>query len=89
MLSVRLDSETEECLEELVHQSGCASKSQLIKTLILEKWSASQPGKTFLERRGSLPDHLLNSSESLSERSTRKKKIAEILKPKSVQQKIK
>jgi len=79
ILSVRLDEDTKNYLEELVHRTGSASKSQLIKTLILERWSATQPGKTFLQRRGGHPAHLLNSGENLSDRQVRKQKVADYL----------
>lgn len=79
ILSVRLDEDTENYLEELVHRTGSASKSQLIKTLILERWSATQPGKTFLQRRGGHPVNLLSSGEHLSDRQVRKQKVADYL----------
>jgi hypothetical protein len=80
MLSVRLDEETEKQLADIL-ASEKTDKSELIRRLIRERWLCLQAGKTFLQRRGSHPVHLLeNAPENLSERSQRKKAIAEYMK---------
>lgn len=79
MLSVRLDEETERQLADiLAHEQ--MEKSELIRRLIAERWLTLQAGKTLLERRGAHPEHLLqNAPTDLSERSNRKKAIAQYL----------
>ncbi|WP_226889026.1 hypothetical protein [Nostoc sp. MG11] len=79
MLSVRLDEETECRLAEiLAHEQ--TDKSELIRRLIAERWLTLQADKTLVERRGRHPEHLLQDAASeLSERSNRKKAIAQYL----------
>ena len=80
MLSVRLDEETEGQLADiLAHEQ--TDKSELIRRLIAERWVTLQAGRTLVERRGGHPKHLLQDAPTdLSERSNRKKAIAEYLK---------
>jgi hypothetical protein len=80
MLSVRLDEETERQLADiLAHEQ--TDKSELIRRLIAERWLTLQAGKTLVERRGGgHPEHLLQDAPTdLSERSNRKKAIAQYL----------
>lgn len=79
MLSVRLDEETERQLADiLAHEQ--TDKSELIRRLITERWLTLQAGKTLVERRGGHPEHLLQDAPmDLSERSNRKKAIAQYL----------
>ncbi|MEH1806730.1 hypothetical protein [Nostoc sp.] len=79
MLSVRLDEETERQLADiLAHEQ--TEKSELIRRLIAERWLTLQAGKTLVERRGGHPEHLLQDApRDLSERSNRKKAIAQYL----------
>lgn len=78
MLTVRLDGETERQLAELLVHGKDTNRSELIKRLIRERWLSLQLGKTLLERRGEHPQHLLEDAPpNLSERSNRKKAIAD------------
>ncbi|YAF94306.1 MAG: hypothetical protein AB3A66_17055 [Nodularia sp. CChRGM 3473] len=79
MLSVRLDAETERQLADILAQEQ-TDKSELIRRLIAERWLTLQAGKTLVERRGGHPQHLLQDApKDLSERSHRKRAIAEYL----------
>lgn len=79
MLSVRLDEETERQLADILAYEQ-TEKSELIRRLIAERWLTLQAGKTLLERRGGHPEHLLQDAPTdLSERSNRKKAIAQYL----------
>jgi hypothetical protein len=81
MLSVRLDPETEQQLAEILSHERTANRSELIKRLIKERWLTLKLDKTFVERRGGHPQHLLqDASPNLSQRETRKQAIAEYLK---------
>jgi len=75
-LTVRLDDQDERKLQEIVAAMNAENQSSAIRTLIEEKWQALQGQKTFLERRGGLPEHLLDGPTNLSSRSVRKAKIA-------------
>ncbi len=75
MLNVRLNEEEEGKLSHLLTSMKSANKSELIKQLINDQWVASQAGKTFLERRGSHPEHLLSEGET--SRQKRKDALAE------------
>ncbi|MEH2270825.1 MAG: hypothetical protein V7K68_20825 [Nostoc sp.] len=79
MLSVRLDEETERQLADiLAHEQ--TEKSELIRRLIAEPWLTLQAGKTLVERHCGHPEHLLQDAPTdLSERSNRKKAIAQYL----------
>ncbi|MEH2074162.1 MAG: hypothetical protein V7K57_07180 [Nostoc sp.] len=79
-LCVRLDEETERQLADiLAHEQ--TQKSELIRRLIAERWLTLQAGKkTLVERRGGHPEHLMQDAAiDLSERSNRKKAIAQYL----------
>lgn len=76
ILSVRLDDEEHQKLEQIMHKTK-TSQTELIKRLINDQWLALQSGKTFLERRGGEPQHLLNSHDKLSDRDVRKAAISE------------
>jgi hypothetical protein len=81
MLSVRLDPETEQQLADILSHEGNLNRSELIKRLIKERWLTLDLDRTFVERRGGHPQHLLqDASPDLSERGTRKQVIAEYLK---------
>ncbi len=80
MLTVRLDPETEQKLAEILAHERIANRSELIKRLIQERWLTLSLDKTFVERRGGHPQHLLQDSPpDLSERANRKRAIAEHL----------
>lgn len=79
MLTVRLDSETEQKLAEILAHEDI-NRSELIKRLIQERWLTLRLDRSFVERRGGHPQHLLQDAPSdLSERSTRKQAIADYL----------
>ncbi len=85
MLNVNLDEEAERYLLDLVAAEKTTS-SELIKRLLHSRWQSLQPRKTFLERRGGSPTHLLNGSSDLSERDVRKQAIADHLRNRYTEQ---
>jgi hypothetical protein len=70
-LTVRLDSETERCLQELLAATG-QDKSTLIRQLIRDRWQQRLPSPSITERLGGHPDHfhdtLPTGSAELQER---------------------
>ena len=48
-LTVRLDSETENCLHELLAETG-QNKSSLIRQLIRERWQQRQPSPSIAQQ---------------------------------------
>jgi hypothetical protein len=79
MVNVRLTPEEESKLEEIMARSSFTKKSELIKHLINVRWLSLQPGKTFLERRGGSPVHLLSGPSNLSSKAERKRRITKHL----------
>jgi hypothetical protein len=75
MLNLNLDEEAERYLLAIVAAEKTSS-SELIKQLLRSRWLALQTPKTFLERRGGSPQHLLNGDFNLSDRDVRKQTIA-------------
>ncbi|MEC4812745.1 MAG: hypothetical protein SAK29_05655 [Scytonema sp. PMC 1069.18] len=65
MLSVILDTESEQYLVEILAQEKTTS-SELIKLLLRDRWRSLQTQQTVLERMGGYPEQLLNSPENLS-----------------------
>ena len=59
-LTVRLDHETEQCLQELVAETG-QDRSSLIRQLIRERWQQRQPAPSITEQLGGHPDHFLDT----------------------------
>jgi hypothetical protein len=51
-------------------------KSDLIRKLIMDQWAALQAGRTFVERAGGHPTHLVVGESTLSERGSRKKGLS-------------
>jgi hypothetical protein len=81
MLTVRLDPETEQKLADIIAHERDVNRSSLVKRLILERWLTLNLDKTFVERRGGHPQHLLQDAPpDLSERSIRKQAISDYLK---------
>jgi hypothetical protein len=76
-LTVRLDDQEEARLQQLVETLKADSQSSLIRQLILEKWNSLQCEKTFVERRGGHPAHLLEGESNASQRAVRKKRLEE------------
>lgn len=59
-LTVRLDSETERCLQELLPATG-QDKSTLIRQLIRDRWQQPQPSPSITEQLGGHPIAFLNT----------------------------
>jgi hypothetical protein len=76
-LTVRLDDQDEFKLQQIVEAENAESQSALIRNWIDEKWNALQSTRTFVERRGGHPQHLLSAPADSSERASRKSKLAE------------
>lgn len=76
-LTVRLDDQEEYKLQQIVEALNAESQSALIRYWIEEKWSALQSDRSFVERRGGHPKHLLEGPADGSERANRKSRLAE------------
>ncbi len=74
-LNVRLDDEYESKLSQILAITRM-DKSQLTRKMIDDQWVALQAGRSFVERRGGHPKHLLNDSSISSERGNRKAALA-------------
>jgi hypothetical protein len=59
-LTVRLDSETEHCLHELLAETG-QDRSSLIRQLIRERWQQRKPAPSITQQLGGHPDHFLDT----------------------------
>jgi hypothetical protein len=59
-LTVRLDSDTERCLQELLDATG-QDKSALIRQLIRDRWQQRRPSPSITEQLGGHPDHFLDT----------------------------
>jgi hypothetical protein len=59
-LTVRLDGETERCLDELLAETG-QDKSSLIRQLIRERWQQRHPLPSITERWGGHPVAFLDT----------------------------
>ena len=81
MLTVRLDSETEQKLADIIAHERDVDYRSLVKRLILEQWLTLNLDNTFVERRGGHPQHLWQDAPpDLSERSTREQAISDYFK---------
>ena len=81
MLTVRLDSETEQKLADIIAHERDVDRSSLVKRLVLERWLTLNLDNTFVERRGGHPQHLWQDAPpDLSERSTREQAISDYFK---------
>src|SRR5262249_26460539 len=74
-LTVKLTDQEKGRLEAIAVAMQC-NQSDVVRTLINEKFDSLQFGKTLLERRGGHPKYLLDSPANLSERSNRKARKA-------------
>ena len=74
-LNVRLPDDYESKLSQIMAITRM-DKSQLTRKMIDDQWVALQAGRSFVERRGSHPKHLLNDPAVSSERSNRKVALA-------------
>ena len=79
MITITLNDEAEKHLVEILAQEKTTS-SELLQRLLHQHWQDLQPRRTFLERRGGHPQHLLNGPGNLSDRDVRKQIIAEHIK---------
>jgi hypothetical protein len=59
-LTVRLDPETEQCLQDLQAETG-QDRSSLIRELIRERWQQRQPSPSISQRLGGHPAHFLDT----------------------------
>lgn len=80
MLNLKLDQETESYLAEILQEEN-TTPEDLVKSLIHQHWASLQSSKTtVVERLGGHPEHLLQTAPSnLSERTNRKRAIADYL----------
>jgi metal-responsive CopG/Arc/MetJ family transcriptional regulator len=79
VFSVRLDPTTESYLDDLVSHTKSPNRSALIKHLIKKYWSETNASETIIEQMGGVPKHLLKSAERLSDKTVKRRKIAEYL----------
>jgi hypothetical protein len=75
-LTVRLDAQEEKWLQEIVEALKADSQSTVIRKMIEDKWNALQAERTFVERRGGHPVHLLGGQGDDSQRANRKAELA-------------
>jgi hypothetical protein len=59
-LTVRLDADTEHCLQDLLAETG-QDKSSLIRQLIRERWQQCQPSPSITQQFGGHPDSFLST----------------------------
>ena len=86
-LTVRLDSEDEKRLQQIVEALQASNQSDVIRQIIYEKWNSLRNDKTFVERRGGHPQNLIHSGESFSSRESRKAQIMKITEKKALDRK--
>jgi hypothetical protein len=78
-LTVRLDPETQQCLDELVADTG-QDKSALVRELIRQRWQQLQSAPSITERIGGHPSHFLNTlPKGGAERPLRRRLLMERL----------
>jgi len=78
MLNINLDEESEYYLLDILSAEKITS-GELVKRLLRVQWLALQSSKTFLERRGESPQHLLKGPADLSDRGVRNQRIGDYL----------
>jgi len=78
-LTVRLDQETEHCLDDLLVETG-QDKSSLIRQLIRERWQQRQVAPSIADRMGGHPIAFLDTlPPGSSERSSRRRLLQQQL----------
>jgi hypothetical protein len=78
-LTVRLDSETEHCLNELLAETG-QDRSSLIRQLIRERWLLRQPSPSITQQLGGHPDAFLDTlPPGAAEREQRRRQLGQRL----------
>jgi hypothetical protein len=78
MLNLNLDEDVEHYLFKIVAAEQTSS-SELIKQLLRTRWLALKTPRSFLERHGESPQHLLDGAADLSDLDLRKQRIADYL----------
>jgi len=79
-LTVRLDSETERCLMELLDETG-QDKSSLIRQLIQERWQRRVPLPSITEQMGGHPASFLATlPPGSAQRAQRRERLDGLLK---------
>jgi hypothetical protein len=78
-LTVKLADQDQHRLEVIAIALKAANQSDVVRTLINEKFETLQADRTLVDRRGGHPQHLLHGELTLSERESRKSFIAEKL----------
>jgi len=76
-LTVKLADQEKKRLEVIATAMKAGNQSDVVRALINEKFEALQADKTLVERRGGHPRYLLDGTQCLSERSSRKSVITE------------
>ena len=78
-LNVRLDSDSERCLQELLAATG-QDKISPIRQLIRDRWQQRRPSPSITEQLGGHPDHFLDTLPTGSaERQERRRLLTEHL----------
>ena len=78
-LTVRLDPDTEHCLDDLLLETG-QDKSSLIRQLIRERWQQRQPRPTITEQLGGHPAAFLDTlPPGSAERQSRRRLLEQHL----------
>ena len=78
-LNVRLDSESERCLQELLAATG-QDKISPSRQLIRDRWQQRRPSPSITEQLGGHPDHFLDTLPTGSaERQERRRLLTEQL----------
>ena len=78
-LTVRLDPDTEHCLDDLLLETG-QDKSSLIRQLIRERWQQRQPRPTITEQLGGHPAVFLDTlPPGSAERQSRRRLLEQHL----------
>jgi hypothetical protein len=78
-LTVKLADQEQNRLDVITAAMHSDNQSDVVRTLINEKFEAIQADKTLVERRGGHPQYVLHGSTELSERGNRKAAIAKRL----------
>jgi hypothetical protein len=78
-LTVRLDADTEHCLNDLLDETG-QDKSSLIRQLIHERWQQGQPRPSITQQLGGHPQIFLDTlSAGSAERLQRRRLLSQHL----------
>jgi len=82
-LIIKLADQEQRRLEVIAIALKAENQSDVVRTLINEKFEKLQADKTLVERRGGHPQHLLQGSIVLSESKDRKSFIAKKMESKT------